>query len=187
MAEIEYKFLLQTDIKSFRSLLKKLGYIIDRRAFERTVMYDNDQSLMQTTNGRIRLRKHGSHVSLSYKRPLPTKPGQPKKEIEYESQVSSFGQTARILEQMGYHPSSSYEKYRTKFHRDKFVLTIDEYPHATYIEIEGEPQAITAAAKELCFDLKMHLSKPADTLFNEWRGERNLPEKMHLNFQDYDQ
>jgi adenylate cyclase, class 2 len=183
--EIEYKFALIDTVDNFTEKLKSLGYEIGERNFEKTVMYDNAEQLMQISDGRIRLRISGNKSSLSYKKPLPSKSGEPKKEIEYETVVDSFEVTALILETMNYHVTSQYEKYRTKIMDGAVQITIDEYPYQTFVEIEGGESHIKDIATKLGFELNDHINLPADTLFNIWRSQKGLKESMNMTFDDY--
>jgi len=168
MVEIELKFFLNKKQKEF--LLDLLGPS-RARVYEKTTMYDNRESLMQTTDGRIRLRRSGNKFELSYKRPI-TREGI-KKEIEYETEVSDIEQMEKILKEMGFEPTTSYERYRTTIKKANAKITIDEYPFATFIEIEGNEKVITKLANDL--GLKNNITKSCDTLFAEWRLSKNLP------------
>jgi len=53
--ETELKFLLTEKAEEFA---KKFGGL-KNRIYQKTVMFDNEQDLMQKTNGRIRLRQAG--------------------------------------------------------------------------------------------------------------------------------
>ena len=185
--EVEYKFKLDTSVEEFKSQLAKMGVKEFYRKFEKTVMYDNVDRLMQITDGRIRLRQTGDQFTASYKKPLPKVDGQPKREIEYETSVGDFNLMQNILNTMLFSETSSYEKYRTKIHLDDTILTIDEYPFAVFVEIEGEEIAIKNLALGLGFDTQKHINKPIDTLFNEWRIEKRLEPSMHMKFEGYDQ
>lgn len=183
--EIEYKFVLQKPEADFINDLQNLGYTVGEKKYEKTVMYDNVDQLMQVTDGRIRLRKSGDKYSLSYKKPLPKKEGEPKREIEYETIVGDFDTIDKIFETIGVKPSSSYEKYRTKIEEDGVQITIDQYPFQTFIEIEGEENKIKNIAQKLKFNLEEHIHLPADTLFNLWRKSKGLAETMHMSFDNY--
>lgn len=187
MPEIEYKFALTGSIAEMSRRLTSLGFQLSKRHRERTTMFDNDEGLMRVTNGRLRLRRSGRQASMSYKKPLPNQSGGPKRETEFQIDVSSYAQAWKIIGRLGFKESSSYEKYRLAARRCDVTVTIDEYPYQTFVEIEGPPEEIRRVAGQLGFDIRSHLSEPADTLFNRWRRERGLPEKMHLRFTDYDQ
>lgn len=185
MTEIELKFeIRKEDIKRLSSLLQKMGYLVAvRRVLEKTVMYDNPEGLMQTTNGRIRLRISGKRCELSYKKPI-TRDGI-KKEIEYEVEVSDFAQAENILNMLGFLPTTNYERFRTTLKKEGVKVTFDEYPFACFLEIEGKETKIKELAISFDFNLKGNLTEPCDTLFQRWRKERGLPFKPHMLFKDY--
>ena len=172
---------------------ENLGVEFGVRKFEKTVMFDNEDGLMQTTDGRIRLRKNEWVVEgkklktalISYKKPLKSKDGEAKREIEIETGVEDFNKMKEILEKMGFKEVSSYEKYRTKAKNLDIDLTIDEYPFTSFVEIEGEENKIKESALKLGFNLEKHINLPADTLFNIWRKNMGLPEKMIMDFKNF--
>ncbi|MCX6737051.1 MAG: class IV adenylate cyclase [Candidatus Parcubacteria bacterium] len=181
--EIELKFLL-TD--SLEKIINKFGDCVKqaKRTYQKTVMFDNEQRLMEKTNGRIRLRQNGDIVTMSYKLPLPSE--DVKKEIEWETKVDSWEIGKNIIKAMGFNETTSYERYRTSFIYKDVEIEIDEYPFANFIEIEGEELKIREIAKEINFDIKNALKDPCDTLFTKWRLEKGLPMKFHMRFDDYD-
>lgn len=185
MIEIELKFQIEKkDIRKIIESLKNLGYVLEiQRIYEKTVMYDNPQGVMQTTNGRIRLRASGKKYELCYKKPIPREGI--KTEIEYEIEVSDFETTEKILEMMEFTPTTSYERHRTVL-VGAVKITIDEYPFSSFIEIEGEEEDIKKVALDLGFNIKDNLTDPCDTLFQKWRKEQGLPFKPHMLFKDYD-
>lgn len=187
MIEIELKFPLgKSGIEPLVEKLKKAGYTTFGRCYEKTVMYDNQDQLMQKTDGRVRLRASGDTFELCYKKPI-TRHGI-KKELEHEVTVSNFETSEKILEAMDFTPTTSYERYRTtlKNQDGNIKVTIDEYPFSSFIEIEGDEDTIKAVAKQFGLDIKNNLTKPCDTLFQDWRKKKGLPFKPHMLFADYD-
>lgn len=185
--EIEYKFKVE-DKESLVSLLDHLSGDKKPREYQSNVMFDNPQELMQITDGRIRVRTLGESgkKELTYKKPLPPENGA-KHEIEYEIEFfDSNNQIENILTAMEFVPNSSYERYRTEWRIKNVQITLDEYPYGDFIEIEGEKDAIENMAKELHFDISQGITKPTDTLFQEWRKERALSFKPHMKFDDFD-
>jgi predicted adenylyl cyclase CyaB len=183
--ETELKFKLNVEeIERFKS---DENISVLNEVYQKTVMFDNADKLMERTDGRIRLRQHGDKITISYKRPLPSV-GSEKKEIELETTVGDIEVTTHILRMMGYSPTTSYAKYTThlKFKNSGAELEIQKYPFATFLEIEGEKEEIEKVAKELELDTKGALNKPVDTLFCEWREKKGLPFKSHMRFEDYD-
>lgn len=184
MIEVELKFPLE-DVDSSRIVLQKLGFVIDqKRGLEINTMFDNKSGLMQQSNGRIRLRKTIKGVEFCYKLPLVSEGI--KRELELEVELSDYAIMESILEKMEYTPTTGYERYRTILSKDGVKVTIDEFPFASFLEIEGDEENIISVAGEIGFDLKDNLMKPCDTLFSEWREERGLPFKPYMRFEDYD-
>lgn len=187
MEEIELKFTIpKNKIASLIKTLKRKNFIPKGRVYEKTVMYDNPQSLMKTTDGRMRLRISGKKCEFSYKKPI-TREGI-KKELEYETEISNFDQAQKILEMMEFTPTTSYERYRTilKSKNNQIKITIDEFPFENFIEIEGKEGKIKKIAQELSFPIEENLTDSCDTLFQKWRKERGLGFKPNMQFSDYD-
>ncbi len=77
---------------------------------------------------------------------------------EIELQVLDGGALARIFEGLGMRGWFRYEKFRTTFRLPKsrrwargLLIELDETPIGTFVELEGPPQAIDRAARELGF------------------------------------
>lgn len=188
--ETEYKFL----IKDKNNLILKLdGMVKDsrkkkNRQYQSNTMFDNSSGLMKTTNGRIRVRVLGEtgEKVLTYKKPIDSEDGA-KREIEYEIKFVDFSDNVeKILEMMEFLSSTSYERYQTKWTIGSTQISLDEYPFADFLEIEGEKEEITKIAVKLGYPVSDGLIKPVDTLFQEWRKERGLPFKPQMRFDDFD-
>lgn len=185
--ELEYKFLVK-DRQVLIEVLNKKIPPDKKRQYQSNVMFDNSQGLMQITDGRVRVRTLGADGKkvLTYKKPLPSENGA-KREIEYEIKFTDeTTQIEKILEAMEFIPSTSYERYQTKWVIDGVHVTLDEYPFGDFVEIEGKKEAIEKIALELGFVLSDGLIKPIDTLFQEWRKSNGLPFKPQMKFDDFD-
>jgi adenylate cyclase, class 2 len=187
MIEIELKIPIENT--QVPELLEKIisfeEFKVGERLYEKNVMYDNPAQLMINTDGRIRLRQTGDKVEFCYKKPLKDDSGI-KKEIEHEVNTSNFDITHKILEMMEFTPMSSYERFRTKIKGMNTVITIDEYPFQTFVEIEGQVEDIKKVALLLGLDIKRNTHLPCDTLFVQWREKQGLPIKYNMTFADYD-
>lgn len=176
--EIEYKFLV-TDREKLISILQSLGKLVLPRQYQRDVMYDNPASLMHKTNGTIRVCTLGEtgNKKFAYK----------KHEIEHDVPVADEdNKLEKILEVMQFKPVSSYERYRTQWRIKKTHVVIDEYPFAMFVQIKGKLKDCKRIVDEFDLNISSALTKPADTLFQEWRSKHNLPFKPHMSFLDFD-
>ncbi|HCC60312.1 MAG: hypothetical protein A2402_01435 [Candidatus Staskawiczbacteria bacterium RIFOXYC1_FULL_37_43] len=178
--ETELKFLLLEFPELFLNKFNGSG----KRVYQKTVMFDNKQELMQKTNGRIRLRQDDDITTLSYKLPIPS--DTVKKEIEWETKIDNWQVGEELLKAMGFEESTSYEKYRTSFRYKDSKIEVDEYPFANFVEIEGDEDSVKKIALDLGFDLAKALIKPCDTLFNEWRAKKGLLSTNKMFFSNYD-
>jgi len=189
MVEIELKFKIDNVSEMIRRL-KEIGFFMspfDFQKYQKTVMHDNADKIMQKKDCRLRVRTAGeNNIELSYKKPI-TREGI-KKEIEYELIIDDDDgeEFKKILKEMGFEPVSSYEKYRTTLTRNETKADIDEYPFANYLEIEGSEEEIKKVANELGLDMKDNLTESCDNLFAEWRKERELKPKTNMLFKTYD-
>jgi adenylate cyclase class 2 len=180
--EIELKFIVGDKSKIIEKLHSLSSECITPRTYELSVMYDNQEGLMQNSDGRIRLRKSGDTTEFCYKKPL-TREGV-KQEIEYQVTVSNYEMLEKIVKEMGFSKTTSYERYRTTFHLHNTQVTLDEYPFQDFLEIEGALDDITKAAELLGYSLGENLTDSCDTLFTNWRAEQGLPPTPHMIFDD---
>ena len=179
--EVELKFEInKSEIVSFNKKLKNLGFILSKRVYELNVMYDNPSQIMQTTDGRIRLRKSGGDAILTYKKPLSRKGI--KKEIEYETKVSNFDIMEKILKMMEFTKTTSYERYRSYFHKNDIEVMIDEFPYGVFVEIEGNERVIIGVSNDLGFNIKDNLTDSCDTIYTKRCIEKGIEPSKHILF-----
>ncbi|MCL4392671.1 class IV adenylate cyclase [Patescibacteria group bacterium] len=179
--EIELKFEInKSNIDSFNKKLQNLGFTLEKRVHEISVMYDNPSKIMQITDGRIRLRKSGEKTILTYKKPLSRKGI--KREIEYEVEVSDFNIMEKILKMMEFTKTTSYERYRTYFHKNNVEVMIDEFPYGVFIEIEGNENNIIKISNDLGFNMKNNLTDSCDTIYTKRCIEKGIEPSKHILF-----
>jgi len=56
-----------------------------------------------------------------------------------------------VLRALGYEPTYRYQKYRQPYHLAAVEVLLDETPIGNFLELEGPPEAIDAAARALGF------------------------------------
>jgi adenylate cyclase, class 2 len=100
---------------------------------------------------------------------------------EIEIRISDAAALAKILGRLNMRASFHYEKYRTTYRLPNrawakaLLIELDETPMGTFTELEGPPQAIDRAAKELGFSKKDYILTNYLRLFAEEcrrRGEK---------------
>ena len=143
-------------------------------------MYDNPSHIMQITDGRIRLRKSGEDTILTYKKPLSRKGI--KKEIEYETKVSDFDIMEKIFGMMEFTKTTSYERYRSYFHKKDVDVMIDEFPYGVFVEMEGNEGVIIELSKELGFNMEDNLTDSCDTIYTKRCILKGIEPSKHILF-----
>lgn len=185
MKEIELKFRVSNFDETFKALKRNFQYISS--GHELTEMYDLD-SMLNKKDGRLRVRSirylnnknNGEEVEFSYKRPL-TRKGI-KIELEHEVTVSKKNELSSILKEIGFRVVSSYERYRHTFHHKKVKITLDHFPFADFLELEGPKKEIISLAERLNFDIAQNITDSCDTIDDIERRTAGLSPRDHILF-----
>ena len=171
--EIEVKFLVR-DLAAIAARLDRLGARISApRVHETNLRFDTPDGALTQARRVLRLRQDAASV-LTYK--APAAPGEEvsvRQEIEFT--VSDFQSARHFLEALGYQVSVTYEKYRTMYALNDLVVTLDEMPFGSFIEIEGPDAAsIQAAAADLRLDWAARSVASYLALFDQLCAARGL-------------
>lgn len=171
--EIEVKFLVR-DLTTIAARLERLGARISHpRVHEMNLRFDTPTGALTRERRVLRLRQDAAAV-LTYKGPQdPDQQVSMRQEIEFT--VSDFQAARRLLEALGYHVAVAYEKYRTMYAWGNLVVTLDEMPYGSFIEIEGpDPVSIQSAAADLQLDWDARSITSYLALFNHLCLTRGL-------------
>lgn len=157
--EVEIK-LQVVDAASARKLLRRLRFRVRRmRVFESNVLYDTVDGALRQDRMLLRVRRVGKTVVLTFKgTPLV---GKHKEREELEVDLSDAETFAMILDRLGIEPFFQYEKFRTEYSRpgdEEGIVTLDETPIGTYVELEGAPSWIDRVAAEMGFREKDYIT-----------------------------
>lgn len=148
------------------------------RVYEINVRYDDARGKLRRGRKVLRLRRD-SRVRLTYKDESGVEiSGGARSRYEAEVEVSDFDAMEVILGKLGYHRYMTYEKYRTTYELDGAEVTLDEMPYGSFVEIEGEEDAIHAALEKLQLTDAPRLEAGYTTLFE------NVKHYLGLDFQD---
>jgi len=180
--EKEIKFMMESPERALHLLLSAGATPRGERAFEDNLVFDDEGKTLWGRGILLRLRRYGDRVTLTVKSNAAVEAGLKVRE-EREARVDDFDAMREILAALGYAPAFRYQKYRTNFDFMGTVASLDETPIGTYLEIEGEPQAVRDAAERLGLDLAHGLTqsymelfrafgKTGEMVFSETAGKR---------------
>jgi adenylate cyclase class 2 len=117
-----------------------------RRLQQDTLLDTADRSLY-ARGCALRLRRDDTHAYVTFKG--PPQPGTMKLREEHETTLASVDVLATIFGELGFIRWFRYEKYREEFSADHLVIAIDETPIGVFVEVEGDEDRISAAARAL--------------------------------------
>jgi adenylate cyclase, class 2 len=171
--EIEVKFLVR-DLSLIAARLQALGANLkSERVLETNLRFDTPDGALTRALQVLRLRQDAI-ARLTFKGPAAA--GQSvssRQEIEFA--VSDFQAARHFLEALGYQVSIVYEKYRTEYSLRDLVVTLDEMPYGSFVEIEGpDAESIQQAAADLHLDWEARSIASYLALFNQLRSDRGL-------------
>jgi adenylate cyclase class 2 len=186
--EIEIKLAYSGTPEAARAMVEQHGYkLMEPRTLEADQVFDRGREL-RDSNQLLRLRRtHNEtqdHAMVTYKGPGAKGIYKSREEIEFD--VSDPEAFTLVLERLGYYPSFRYEKYRTKFAAVGFasggesgIITIDETPIGTFLELEGAPEWIDQTAARLGYSPATYLTCSYASLYKEFRlAHVDEPENM---------
>jgi adenylate cyclase class 2 len=163
--------------------LNAAGFAVSAsRIFEANTLYDTPDQRLRARQQILRLRQVGERVILTWKGPGDAGPH--KSREERETSIGSFAQMHTILERLGYAPTFRYEKFRTEFRRkadddNGGVVTLDETPIGTFLELEGPGTWIDQTAQYLGFDKENYVLESYGRLYLAYcAGHRLQPANM---------
>jgi len=180
--EKEIKFMMESPDRALHLLLGAGAVPRGERAFEDNLVFDDAGKTLLGRGVLLRLRKYGDQATLTVKSNPSIEDGLKVRE-EREARLDDFDAMREILAVLGYAPVFRYQKYRTNFGLEGTVVSLDETPIGTYLEIEGEPHAIRCATDRLGLDpahgltqsymeLFRALRKTGEMVFSESAGKR---------------
>ena len=135
----------------FESADAARGAVIATGAAARRPRQLQDDRLFDWPDGRLRARGCTLRVRDQPGSAALTFKGPPQRDVmkvreELETAVGDALLLIRLLERLGLRAWFRYQKYREEYELPGVVLTIDETPIGTFVELEGEEQGITDLA-----------------------------------------
>lgn len=181
--EIEVKFHVRS-LPACRARLEALGArVTQARVLERNVRYDTAGGDLRRAGRVLRVRQDAG-VRLTYKGPGEMREGvQCRTEIELS--VDSFDQARAFVEALGYQVAMAYEKYRATYAVGDTLVTLDELPFGSFVEVEGRtPELVAEVAKRLGLDWSARINESYVHLFERAREALGMIGR-DLAFEDF--
>jgi len=134
---------------------------VHSRRLQEDCLLDTPDELLHRRRCVLRVRMESGKSFLTFKGPV--QPSHVKLREELETIIGDGTLLLRVLEELGFRVWFRYEKYREEFALDDVIVTVDETPVGTFIEIEGGDLGITGMAVALG-------RTPADYVLDSYRG-----------------
>jgi adenylate cyclase, class 2 len=174
--ETEIKLPL-TSVEDGRARIQRAGFQLKtQRLLESNTLYDTADLSLRAKGTLLRIREVGDRWVLTFK-------GAPDTEIKYKTRpeieldVSDGLPLARIFLSLGYIAVFQYQKYRTEYYREgePGILTLDETPIGSFLELEGPTHWIDRAALLLGFSESSYITESYGRLYAIYCQRNNLP------------
>jgi adenylate cyclase, class 2 len=177
--EIEVKLRLRSPEQA-RRLLYKAGFRVSRRRrHEDNLVFDTPDRGMRAKGLLLRLRRSGRDATLTYKGPAAA--GTYKSRQEFETAVGDPDVLETMIVVLGFEIVFRYEKFRTEYGCPdrRGVVTLDETPIGTFLELEGEPNWIDHVARRLGFSKLAYITDSyAGLYYSERKPAEGSPVAM---------
>src|SRR5213080_2660856 len=159
--EREIKLRFETPEAARTAILRAGATPVRCRRLQEDCLLDTADETLRRHRCVLRVRVESGRSVLTYKGPVP--PSLVKAREEMETIVADGEGLVAILQQLGFQTWFRYQKYREEFALDDVIVTVDETPVGTFVEIEGGERGIAAIASMLG-------RSPADYVLDSYRG-----------------
>lgn len=145
--EIEVKLRIPS-VGVMRPRLVRGGFnLVQPDAVETSQLWDRSGELLGQGSA-LRIRQYGGRCLLTWKGPKVADP-QLKIRPEVETEVADPAAMEAILQALGYQPALTIIKTRSVWVRGDLEACLDQTPYGSFLELEGEPEAIRQAMAQL--------------------------------------
>jgi adenylate cyclase class 2 len=176
MTEVEVKIRVEDADGAARKLESLGATLVRERAFEDNRLFDLPDGALARGGRLLRLRVCAGRAVLTGKGPAPpAAPGRYKVRTEAETGVADPEALVQALAAAGLAVRWRYQKWRREYRLAGASVVVDEIPHGTWIEIEGEPAAIETVAARMGFDASSFETTTYREIHERRCAERGVP------------
>jgi adenylate cyclase class 2 len=161
-------------VEAAHEALDRIGARATRaRHIEDNLLFDLEGRVLRGRGHLLRLRETPSGAVLTFKGPYRVDGGIKSRE-EIEAGSADGSALRAILNRLGFVPVFRYQKYREAFAWQGQEIVVDETPIGVFLEIEGDPAGIHAAATALGFGPSDYLTDSYAALFRASGGTGDM-------------
>jgi adenylate cyclase class 2 len=177
LLEREVKLLFPTSAAAREAILAAGGVPADVRRLQDDSLYDLPDETLRKKGCVVRIRTERrpgrpDTTTLTVKGPVQS--SQMKLREEHETRLEHVEALRRAFDALGMRVWFRYQKYREEFSRPGLVVAIDETPVGTYVELEGDEDAILAMTAALGLSPADFIVDSYYRLFMKRRNELGL-------------
>jgi adenylate cyclase class 2 len=171
--ETEVKFHVRRLAELPARILALGGRLRSTRSHELNLRFDAPDGRLRRAGHVLRLRRDAA-VQLTFKDKSRLHDGiRSRREIELGA--ADFDTARQFLEALGYVVIFTYEKFRTTYELESLQIMLDELPLGGFVELEGPPESLKAAAAKLGLRWQAAVPRSYHELFQQAQRVRALP------------
>ena len=131
-----------------RTAVEDVGAIpLCARRLQEDSLFDWPDARLRDTRRLLRVRQEDGRTTLTFKGPPEAATMKVREEVE--STAGDGANLVTILERLGLEVWFRYQKYRQEFEHAGVVISVDETPVGTFVELEGDEAGITRIASSM--------------------------------------
>ena len=146
--ENEIKLAFPSPETAVNRLLAAGARELEPRAFEDNFLFDLPDLALKSSGRLLRLRAYRGRSVLTFKAPVAGE-HRHKLRVEHELTIGDPEIMRSILFGLGFAIVYRYQKYRATYALAGIEAAVDETPIGTFVELEGDPDDVDAAAAKL--------------------------------------
>ncbi|MEE4270860.1 MAG: class IV adenylate cyclase [Thermoanaerobaculales bacterium] len=163
---------LKIPVADLEPVARRLDEIGGRRLhaaeLEVNILFDTDGGRLAAAREVLRIRRAGTRTIVTYKGPASWQ-GAVKQRREIELDVSAADDAAQMLHALGFLARMRYEKIRESWEMGAVRIDLDRTPMGDFVEVEGPPEELESAARQLGLDVASAVAGSYVSLWHDYR------------------